>query len=39
VELAARGYLGVAIVDGYLGPHELAELEWVTAEWPVVVIA
>jgi hypothetical protein len=39
IELAARGYLGVAIVDGFLGPHELTELERITAEWPVVVVA
>ena len=38
-DLAARGYLGVAIVDGSLGPHELAKLSRVTAEWPVVVVA
>jgi hypothetical protein len=38
-DLAARGYLGVAVVDGSLAPREVAALERVTAEWPVMVVA
>jgi hypothetical protein len=34
-----RGYLGIAVVDGSLSPSEVAALERVTAEWPVVVVA
>jgi hypothetical protein len=38
-DLAARGYLGIAVVDGSLSPEEVAALERVTDEWPVVVVA
>lgn len=38
-DLAVRGYLGIAAVDGSLSPSEVAALERVTAEWPVVVVA
>lgn len=39
VQLIREGHLGVAIVDGSLGAHELAELERVTADWSIVVVA